>query len=157
MYWRKSFESQSHKTYLRIRTPSEESDQTAHSRSLIRFFTGRVLDSQGCNVSSCRQLSLSGDCAEAKAVHVRYVFLKLRLIWTTCTFCLQNEGWSVTGKIFKHSYCLFVLRFYGPVNPVGSCRARSVYLTTRLLGRQSSKRLTSIVHILSPETDNCHS
>ena len=47
--------------------------------------------------------------------------------------------------------CLFVLRFYGPVNPMGSCRARSVYLTTRLLGRQSSKRLTSIVHILSPE------
>ena len=32
---------------------------------------------------------------------------------------------------------LFVLRFYGPVNPVGSCRARSVYLTTRLLGKLS--------------------
>ena len=32
---------------------------------------------------------------------------------------------------------LFVLRFYGPVNPMGSCRARSVYLTTRLLGRLS--------------------
>ena len=31
----------------------------------------------------------------------------------------------------------FVLRFYGPVNPMGSCRARSVYLTTRLLGRLS--------------------
>ena len=30
-----------------------------------------------------------------------------------------------------------VLRFYGPVNPMGSCRARSVYLTTRLLGRLS--------------------
>ena len=29
------------------------------------------------------------------------------------------------------SFCLFVLRFYGPVNPMGSCRARSVYLTTR--------------------------
>ena len=28
--------------------------------------------------------------------------------------------------------CLFVLRFYGPVNPMGSCRARSVYLTTHL-------------------------
>ena len=53
---------------------------------------------------------------------------------------------------------LFVLRFYGPVNPMGSCRARSVYLTTRLLGRlESSKQLTSIVHILSPETDNCPS
>ena len=33
--------------------------------------------------------------------------------------------------------CLFVLRFNGPVNPMGSCRARSVYLTTRLLGRLS--------------------
>ena len=35
------------------------------------------------------------------------------------------------------SVCLFVLRFYGPVNPVGSCRARSVYLTTHLLNRLS--------------------
>ena len=32
---------------------------------------------------------------------------------------------------------LLVLRFYGPVNSMGSCRARSVYLTTRLLGRLS--------------------
>ena len=30
-----------------------------------------------------------------------------------------------------------MLRFYGPVNKMGSCRARSVYLTTRLLGRLS--------------------
>ena len=52
---------------------------------------------------------------------------------------------------------LFVLRFYGPVNPVGSCRAQSVYLISLLLGRQSSERLTSIVYILLPETDNCRS
>ena len=32
---------------------------------------------------------------------------------------------------------MFLLRFYGPVNPVGSCRAWSVYLTTCLLGRLS--------------------
>ena len=32
---------------------------------------------------------------------------------------------------------LFVLRFYGPVNPMGSCRVLSVYLTTRSLGRLS--------------------
>ena len=51
--------------------------------------------------------------------------------------------------------CLFVQRFYGPVNPMESCRAWSVYLTTRLLGRLIP--LTSIVHILSPETDNCPS
>ena len=34
--------------------------------------------------------------------------------------------------------CLFVvLRFYGSVNPIESCRARSVYLTTLSLGRLS--------------------
>ena len=32
---------------------------------------------------------------------------------------------------------LFVLRFYGPVNPMGSCRTWSIHLTTRLLGRLS--------------------
>ena len=37
----------------------------------------------------------------------------------------------------EYSMFVFVLRFYGPVNPMGSCRARSVYLTTRLLGRLS--------------------
>ena len=34
---------------------------------------------------------------------------------------------------------------------MGSCRSLSVYLTTPYC----SKRLTCIVHILSPETDNC--
>ena len=33
--------------------------------------------------------------------------------------------------------CLFVLRFYGPVNPMGSCQAWSIYLTTLLLDRLS--------------------
>ena len=32
---------------------------------------------------------------------------------------------------------LFSLRFYGQVNPIGSCRALSVYLATLLLGRHS--------------------
>ena len=41
---------------------------------------------------------------------------------------------SVNMRIW---FCLFVLRFYGPVNPMESCRARSVYLTTRLLGKLS--------------------
>ena len=43
--------------------------------------------------------------------------------------------------LYKQEKCdLFVLRFYGPVNPMGSCRVRSVYLTTRLLGRVSPLR-----------------
>ena len=32
---------------------------------------------------------------------------------------------------------MFVLRFYIPVNPMGSCQARSIYLTRLLLGRLS--------------------
>ena len=44
---------------------------------------------------------------------------------------------QVTPMLPTKYEVLFVLRFYGPVNPMGSCRARSVYLTTRLLGRLS--------------------
>ena len=70
----------------------------------------------------------------------------------------QFRPWSDTACCSTWPGSLFVLRFYGPVNPMGSCLARSVYLTTHLLGRLSPlKRLTSIVHILSPETDNCPS
>ena len=51
-------------------------------------------------------------------------------------------------------FSLCVLRFY---SPMGSCRAVSLPNHT-LLGRLSPlKRLTSIVHILLPETDNCPS
>ena len=48
-------------------------------------------------------------------------------------------GGGRAQKTYKNSIYqdLFVLRFYGPVNPMGSCRALSVYLTTRLLGRLS--------------------
>ena len=60
----------------------------------------------------------------------------------------MNISYTILHRIFpKYSdtfslWCicyLFVLRFYGPVNPMGSCRARSVYLhvATRLLGRLS--------------------
>ena len=51
-----------------------------------------------------------------------------KIIWQI-EHCLRNISMKVV--------ILFVLRFYGPVNPIGSCRARSVYLTTRLLGRLS--------------------
>ena len=68
------------------------------------------------------------------------------------TFCLKKNNNILTSAITLTKYlnhtvrtyrsyytnvCLFVLRFYGPVNPMGSCRAWSVYLTTRLLGRLS--------------------
>ena len=51
-------------------------------------------------------------------------------VWHSELLNWRLESWSI--------YCfLFVLGFYGPVNPMESCRARSVYLTTRLLGRFS--------------------
>ena len=67
----------------------------------------------------------------SKGVHDRsYVFG--RRGWTIYYCFLAYHCSSMRGRCL-----LFVLRFYGPVNPMGSCRARSVYLTTRLLGRLS--------------------
>ena len=53
---------------------------------------------------------------------------------------LISLSFSPSGKmciaiVAFPGFVLFVLRFYGPINPMGSCRARSVYLTTHLLGR----------------------
>ena len=53
------------------------------------------------------------------------------------SLCLSTSEYYVTVPNMYLLEVLFVLRFYGPVNPMGSCRARSVYLTTRLLGRLS--------------------
>ena len=46
------------KTYLRTCGTSKDSVQPVHSCSLIRIFTGHILDNQGCSVSSCGQTRL---------------------------------------------------------------------------------------------------
>ena len=53
----------------------------------------------------------------------------------------------------------FVLRFYSPVSPAYGVMSSMVSLPNHtFIGQaQSSKGLTSTVHILSPETDNCPS
>ena len=67
-------------------------------------------------------------------IAVRFIPTCSRALYN-CPFYLESAH---IGSVFPAIYfTLFVLRFYGPVNPVGSCRARSVYLTTRLLGRLS--------------------
>ena len=67
-------------------------------------------------------------------------FQDTRIFEVLNTLCFFYSGFTLTF-FFSHiatvSGCLFVLRFYGPVNPMGSCQARSVYLTTPLLGRLS--------------------
>ena len=50
-----NYELQCQKTCLWICAPSEDLDQTAHLRSLIKIFTRHILNSQGCKVSSNRQ------------------------------------------------------------------------------------------------------
>ena len=54
-------DSQRQKTYHRTCALSEDSDQTAHSRSLIWIFTGRMLDWQECSFAVWSESSL-GAC-----------------------------------------------------------------------------------------------
>ena len=61
------YETQRQKTYLQKCALSDDSDQTAHSRSLIRIFTERFLNRQGCKVSSCRQRRRLSGCSYAQA------------------------------------------------------------------------------------------
>ena len=55
--------------------------------------------------------------------------------------------------------CLFVLMFYSPCSqPIGvMLNVISLPNHTFTGQAQSSKRLTGIVHVLSPETDTCPS
>ena len=76
------------------------------------------------------------------------VLVRVCGIIMSITVCKHGRPWSnihtwavsLSRQETLCFVCLFVLRFYGPVNPMGSCRARSVYLTTRLLGRLSPLR-----------------
>ena len=53
--------------YRRACAYSEDSDQPAQSRSLIWIFTMRLLDSQGCKISSYGQVRLWSDGVDAQA------------------------------------------------------------------------------------------
>ena len=63
----------------------------------------------------------------------------IQWLLTTYAFIIKKKTKSILAVIWRLLNCwfLFVLRFYGPVNPMGSCQARSIYLATRLLGRLS--------------------
>ena len=79
-------------------------------------------------------------------MNVRSYFFFWKSKKTACKVLTRiNKGtWNIaldkalfSTKKYLYFSCLFVLRFYGPVNLMGSCRGRPVYLTTRLLGRLS--------------------
>ena len=51
----------------RVRSPAHSRSLLRRMRSLPRTLTGRILDSQGCNVSSCGQRRFWLDCTYAQA------------------------------------------------------------------------------------------
>ena len=86
------FERQRQKTYLWMCAPREDSDQTAHSRSLIWIFTGWILDSHGCKVSSCGQQKL------------------YRLIWVSWAHCdVRRYVFHIVAHLCRKWYRMFTL------------------------------------------------
>ena len=88
----------------------------------------------------------------------RNISLKEETICLKCQslFPGKNKNLSAVCQLMNLSTVreFVCVEFLQPSQPSGSCGARSVYLTTLLLGRLSPlKRLTSILHILLPETD----
>ena len=68
-----------------------------------------------------------------------FFFIPIRNYVMTHMQIMRTQPAHLPIQSVQSFHCLFVLRFYGPVNPLGSCRVLSVYmyLTTLLLGRLS--------------------
>ena len=92
------------------------------------------IGSRGPELESCRRQNSAHDCMGLDCTEPLFITLSGSLYdLNDIERDVKHQTIIIT---FKDKY-LFVLRFYGPVNPRGSCRARSVYLTWRLLGRLS--------------------
>ena len=74
--------------------PIDDSDQTAHLRSLIRVFNGRSMGSQGFNVSSREKVRLYSDSVNAQTdlnlccAHM----LTCTLCWISAQKCMMKKG-----------------------------------------------------------------
>ena len=93
----------------------------------------------GKNKTNVTNLS-SAELAQrvVKVIDCHVVLIGHELCMFACKSYNPSSSQNLPLQILSNfEVCLFVLRFYGPVNPMGSCRARSVYLTTHLLGRLS--------------------
>ena len=79
------------------------SDQPAHSCSLIRIFIGRILDSTECKVTLCGQQILWSDCADSRDdLSIRWAHVSE---WTFThvaahlTHCRMNTLTLYTGRV----------------------------------------------------------
>ena len=84
--------------------PNEDLDQPAHSRSLIRFFAGRTLKSQGRKVSSCGQRRLWSDCTHAQTdLSVRWSATWENVTADSVSRCVSRYFFSRCGSYVLHS------------------------------------------------------
>ena len=114
-----------------------------HSLGELKSFTSRL----GCIVLRCFYGTVSTvNVISSRSVNLLYLFLG-RLSPLRVNQYFVHILMPVAYKVLRFhdpsplKLCcrvLFVLRFYGPVNPMRSCRVPSVYLTSLLLGRLSS-------------------
>ena len=124
--------------YLAIQSvPSEDSDKTTRIGRLICIFAGRTCPTVFSTVvaNMLETVVSPSEKSKTRKTVVGYLTCKILPLF----YNNKSHGiWRfLTGVNAIHTLFVFVLRFYGPVNPMGSCRARSVYLSTRLLGRLS--------------------
>ena len=76
------FQPHRQETYLLTCAQNEDSD---HSRSLVKIFTVRILDSQVCKVALCRQRRLLPGCADAQAdLSLRWMHVR-RSVFSCCS------------------------------------------------------------------------
>ena len=127
--------STSKKNAPSVNAASEDSDQPAHSRSLIRIFIGRIFDSQGCSSSSCGQRRLWSDCTDAQAD------LSLRLADSTKMYVFARYGFiSFDYTDVKHamySKIVFDWRIQGNHNTFESLRINYLKRTKNVCSQLS--------------------
>ena len=118
------------KMYYMTCLPNEDSDKPVYPHSLtsLRYPPQQALDPWVPTVCQTE------DFGQSAQMH----WLKTVFAWYTNNMVFVFYALKCLHRFPSFLYvCVRALRFYGPVNPMGSCRARSVYLTTRLLGRFS--------------------
>ena len=105
-------EPQRQKAYFQTCAPSEDSNQPAHSRSLIRIFIGRFLDSQWCKVYLSGQWRLWSDCANAQAdLSLRWAHMSEGTVShvAACLISMWPDG--IKSKLTVAVQCLIVVMY----------------------------------------------
>ena len=103
------FEPQSQKTYHRTCAPSDNPDQTAHSRILIRLLTGLIWI-QDCSDCICAQTGLSIHEAHMSERAVSYVAVRS----TRSKFISVYNGTSIARTLMSRLSWLIRTRFLSP-------------------------------------------